>query len=332
VNSFMAFSWWDEWMGVCETGAAAQARKIEGGGRLHAARAHVGDEVAAECFEAGHRAGTIGQQQQLAHVVLAKVVGDVAHRVGYAVRKGFAGDDDQVGLAQRFDQTTVEHRRWIAGVGNLGLDRGIVLGHRIRTLGHEVHQVEPGSCPAVEGGLHRRMDVVAPGADQAVFGPDDQQIAAAVFQRLDVAQAVRLCQRVAGAPDPAPNVAGTDDGERCRGIALFVAPPGRVRDIDRVVRVERDVDVVELAADPVDERRQTLHVGVGAGDRQRRPDQRPRVCLARRLRVDRQFRLRYVAEVVLRIDGQQVNSLRVAHGDFLLGQPGPPAPFGCHLT
>jgi len=84
------------------------------------------------------------------------------------------------------------------------------------------------------------------------------------------------------------------------------APERRVRDVDAVVGIERDRDVRESGAAVADQRRDALHVCVGAGDRQCRGDVRAAE------RVDRAIRRGDVAEVVLRVDDQEMD--RLLHG------------------
>ena len=81
-------------------------------------------------------------------------------------------------------------------------------------------------------------------------------------------------------------------------------------DVDRVVRIQRDVDVRQLVSSALDESGQALHVLVSAGDRQGGCELArgvERVCwLLGRLDV---------AKVVLRIDDEQVDFGGGLHGD-----------------
>lgn len=67
-------------------------------------------------------------------------------------------------------------------------------------------------------------------------------------------------------PAAGAHVGGRDLRERLRvARARSVRPPRGVADVDDVVGVEGDVDVAELAAEPLDEGRQALDVLLGAG-------------------------------------------------------------------
>ena len=89
-------------------------------------------------------------------------------------------------------------------------------------------------------------------------------------------------------------------GEGRDGTALGILPERRVGDIEEVMRIQRHGDGIQAVLAAVDQSGQALHVGVGAVDRQRGGK-------ASTLRIDRAIGGGQVAEVVLRVDDEQVS-------------------------
>jgi len=138
-----------------------------------------------------------------------------------------------------------------------------------------------------------------------VHGPHHQAVAARRLERFQVGEGAAEGARVARQPAAGAHVRRRDLRERRHRAAVAIHPERRVGDVEPVVRIERDADAVDAVAAGVDQPRQALHVGMGAGDGQggRRP-----AAVGQR----RQIAGGQVAEIVLRIDHEQVQV--VAHG------------------
>lgn len=229
-------------------------------------------------------------------MLVTDVVRDLGDRGLHAVRERLTSDDDHVGLGQHADEVGVQGRGGILRVRNLGHHAAVVLGPGVASLGDVIGHGEVLALPTLQGLGEIGVDVVPPGADQAVGRPHEQRVVALALQRARVLQGAGAEAGVAGGPDPVLDVVGGDEGERRGRVALGVHPPGRVRDVDEAVRVEGHVDVLELATDTIEHGGQALHVVIGTGNR--------KGCTSD------------VAEVVLGIDDERVNVER--HGILLL--------------
>lgn len=262
---------------------------VNGRGNLHALVLHLGDEILLQLFEARNGARGVLQEDKFRDVaVVAEVVRDVADGVRKAVATGFPGDQDDVGPLESADQPGIDLRRRIFGVRNVSLDRAVMLGPRVRSLGHEVDRAEFLLLPLVERDLERGGDVVARVSDDAVRRPDAQRVPSVLLQRLHVVERPLLPAWLGGAPQAARDVSSCDDGKRIRVIPGLVHPKDRVGDGNEMVTVEGDVDHLDLITNPVHEDRKPLNILVGPID------------------VERTLR---AAEVILRVDDEQVNLL-----------------------
>ncbi len=112
-------------------------------GKLHAARQHVIEKGLCVRFKTGDVAGGIGQQDKLPDIRgIAEAIGNIAHRVGDAMRPRFAGNGDDVSLFQRLNQPRVDLCTWIALVRNIGLHSGIMFGEKVAALRDEIYECE----------------------------------------------------------------------------------------------------------------------------------------------------------------------------------------------
>lgn len=232
------------------------------------------DEVLAHGLEAADVGRAVLQKDHLLHVLFPEVIGNVAHRIGHAVGQSFAGDDDLVGGLQDIDELTVELCARIRGIGHFRLHRRVVLGVGIGAFRHVANRGDVVLLPALQSRSNVFLHVVAGGADQAVLGPDEQRIAPALFQAGDVGEHAihHRLSRVVGKPlwrlvhPLRQEILGGDLRERSRMVTGSVLPPGRMGDVENVMRIHGDMDVVELLAGAVDESGKTLHVRMGTGN------------------------------------------------------------------
>jgi DNA-binding FrmR family transcriptional regulator len=191
---------------------------------------------------------------------------------------------------------------WIAAV---------VFRPGVLALGDLAHAAQQRLFPLVVRRAHVGVHAVAPGADLAVHRPHHQRVAAAGLEFVEVGQRPRQGGGVARLEYAGADLGGSDGRERGHGAALRVLPERRMGDVDVMVRVERDRDLVQPGAGGADERGGALHVGMGAGHgqggRDGRAGERVRGAVAGR----------HVAEVVLRVDDQELGC--GSHGAFFLG-------------
>src|SRR5579871_4727174 len=102
--------------------------KVNGGREAHALRGQFCDELGLEVLEAGHRAGSVGQQSKSEErLSVSQIGGDVAHGVGEAVTPRLSGYQHTFGALEFRKQACVPLRSGIFRVRNLGPHRAVVL-------------------------------------------------------------------------------------------------------------------------------------------------------------------------------------------------------------
>jgi hypothetical protein len=106
---------------------------------------------------------------------------------------------------------------------------------------------------------------VAGAADEAVRRPDRQLVAPVLFEAAHIVESAPVHAGHRGSPDAVFNVGAADAREDGRVRAARVLPEDGVRDVYEVVRVQRDVHVVESALQAAHHRRQARHVVLRAG-------------------------------------------------------------------
>ncbi len=273
-----------------------------------AAVAHVLQERQVLRLEAGHRAHAVGDEHQLGRIAGGQVGGNVLRGGLHAVAAGFAGNHDQVGAVERRDQRHVEQGGGVVLVRHFGLNGAVVLGPGVAPLADLFHHAQLLVLPGVVGGLDGGMHVVAPAADLAMHRPHHQRVAAAALELVDVGQRPGQGSGVARTV-----VAGIDlcRGDRCERLhtgAIARLPERGVRNVEPVVRIQRNGDTRNALRPLADELGHPQHVGMGTRNRQCRLQLRARGCVCRKPAG------RKVAEVVLRIDQEKLDVL--LHGVF----------------
>ena len=223
-----------------------------------------------------------------------------------AVAAGLAGDQQRVGAVQPCQQRPVHRSAGVCRVGHLGLQRAVVLGPGVVALDDAGHRLQLGVLPGVAGCSQVGVQAMAPAADLAMHRPDLQAIAAAGFERVEVGLGARQLGAVTRRVSARAKLGGADRRERRHRRARAAAPERRVRDVDPVVRVQRDGDRRQRRNVGAHKSRQPQHVGMRTGHSQRR-----RQALSAH-RVDRAVAFGQVAEIVLRVDDQQFGA--VGHG------------------
>ena len=96
---------------------------------------------------------------------------------------------------------------------------------------------------------------------------------------------------------PGTHVCSRDSGKRRDRRAAGLLPKRRMGNIDVLVRIQRHGNFIDAGARAIDQRGKALHVGVRAGDRQRRAQ-----ACARVLRQRRAPGIGQIAKIILRVD------------------------------
>src|SRR6266508_2267874 len=157
------------------------------------------------------------------------------------------GDHNRVEAREQLQQ------RRIALAADLRPEHRVVLGQWVVALDLEGGLALAGDLVEEDGLLDRRDERVADSAQHRVVRPYRQAVAAAGFQRPDVAEQVLLVRGVRRPPDASLDVVSRDDRVRRRVAAVPVDEPGRVEDLLGPVRVERRHDLRDPSEVPVDE-------------------------------------------------------------------------------
>jgi hypothetical protein len=134
-------------------------------------------------------------------------------------------------------------------------------------------------------------------------------VAAIGFERVEVGLHARQLGIVARQVGTGAKLGGADRREWRHRRTRAAAPKRRMRDVDPVMRVERDGDCRQRRRVGAHKSCQPQHVGMRTGHSQGR-----RQSLSAH-RIDRTVVLGQVAEIVLRIDDQQFGA--VGHGHVL---------------
>jgi hypothetical protein len=253
-------------------------------------------------LEAGHGAHAVGEQHHALGPAAGQIVDDMLGGGTHAVAAGLAGHQQQVGAVERIDEGAVQLRARVGRIRHLGHHRAVVLGPGVVALEHLGHAATALVLPGGAGGMHVGMHAMAPAADLAMHRPDHQRVAAAGLELVEVGQRAGKGQRVARRELASPHLCRRDRREGRDDTSACGLPEAGVRDVQPMVRVQRDGDRVQLRARLADERRQPHHVGMCPRHRQRRRQARPSD------RIERPPRLGQVAEVVLRVDDQQLDA------------------------
>jgi hypothetical protein len=246
----------------------------------HPARRHVREELVSDSGEVdqnvtvpvGDRANwrhAVGEQVKLAHMLVADVVGDLLDGCLHTVTRGFAGNDDDVGVLENLEEATVELTRRILRIRDFGLQGTVVFGEHIGALGDVVDVANALFAPATKCASQVGLDVVSPRADKAVGRPDHDLVLAFSFECFSVVDGPLPEFRNASCPGAILDRSGADDGHRIGQVSICVAPEGRVGDVDHLVAVECDVDLAQLQTDAIDETGEPDHVCIGTGNWQR---------------------------------------------------------------
>jgi hypothetical protein len=285
------------------TGSSRLLESVGTAGDLHATRPHVRNELLRLRSEVDDvrdddGTGAVLEKHELLDVLFPEVVRDVFHGALHAVRQSFAGHEDQVAVLERVDEPCVQHRAGIFGIHDFRFDGGEVLDVDVGAFRHVVHDGDVLLLPVAQSFGQTLLDVVAPGADQGVRVPDGVRILALGRELLQVVlhpgQHLRYHRHPLRADaDFVGGDLGAGRWHRCHVHAACLArihgsPPAGMGHVEQMVRIQRDVDVVQLRACTLDEARHAFHVVMSAMDRQ---GAHP---------------LWVVEEVVLRIDDEKV--------------------------
>lgn len=247
-------------------------------------------------LEARHGAHAVGQQHDAAGAPAGcqkrQVLHDVFGGGAHAVAAGLARNQQHVRRGERCEQAGVEGGAGVGGVGHFGLDGAVVLRPRV----HALEDVRGGALaahlPVAAGRKYVGMHAVAPAADLAVHGPDHERVAALGFERIQVDEHARQRLRVARCEGARAHL-GCGDRSEGRDIAAVAAlPEAWVGDVKALVRILGEADLADAIALSANERGEPLHVGMCTGHGQRG---HPGDLGGK------------VAEIVLGVDGEQVN-------------------------
>jgi len=230
---------------------------------------HVVQEVVRQLLGNRHRGHEVGEDHELADFSVREVRGDVAHRVGHAVRRGLAGDDQLVSHTEGAQQVGVELRRGILRDLDVRLHGRIVLREGLTALGNIVHRTQGSARPVGQRIPDLRHDVGAFMPDAAVLRPHHEVVPAVGLERLDVVLEPGLMLRLDSAPHPGLHVVDGDGRKRRRRLAILSHPHAGVRNVRHLMGVEGQVEHVNLGPDTADEFGHADGVGVGAGHEKR---------------------------------------------------------------
>jgi hypothetical protein len=116
--------------------------------------------------------------------------------------------------------------------------------------------------------VENRVDIVSPGADEAVRRPDADIVT--TRRRLESVRVIDhplAVGRIARRPNAGQNILFGDNRKRLWLHTALIHPHSWMAYIDQPVAVECHVDVVELVADLVHESSEPLHIRVSSRNR-----------------------------------------------------------------
>jgi hypothetical protein len=123
--------------------------------------------------------------------------------------------------------------------------------------------------PVIESGMEFGDDCMPSGANQAMRRPDAERVPALSLKLIDVGKRTGVGARSASHPCLILNIFCGDNRKRSGRISIFVLPPNRVSDMDRVVTVQSGVNSVDSASVLPDEIRHSNGVLFCSRDIQR---------------------------------------------------------------
>src|SRR4029078_425708 len=179
--------------------------------------------------------------------VIAKVVCNIANRVGEAVRACFTSDQNLIGIFKRLNQASVDLSGYVDRIRHISLNSRIVFGQDVAALGYVVHKSKP-RLPHSQGGEQFRKHIVSRTTNQTMRRPDSELVASVLFQLANVVEGTAVKTRNSRCPNPFFHIRLADASENCRMFSVRVAPENRVGNMNKVMRIECDVDVVDLIA------------------------------------------------------------------------------------
>src|SRR5215510_1863802 len=110
-----------------------------------------------------------------------------------------------------------------------------------------------------------RENSVTGTADKTVRRPNRQLVASVLLKLADVVERSTIKTGRCGRPDTVLDIRSADAGEERRAPAAGITPEDRVGDVNKVMRIECNVNIIKLVFKTPDHCRQARHIVLRAG-------------------------------------------------------------------
>src|SRR5262245_59545444 len=96
-------------------------------------------------------------------------------------------------------------------------------------------------------------------SDQAMWRPDGELVATVLLELSHIVERASIQTGLCSRPDSAFDRVPADSSERRGILSPAVSPEDRVRNVNRMVRIQRHVNIVQLVLQAPDHRRQSRY-------------------------------------------------------------------------